>query len=213
MKKIYSLALGLLMATCAFAQVDETFVFTDAEGNVVADGTTITVNNYIYDDFEQMLFEAGLFVKNNTEDAAIAGMTFEMTKIDNGGLSHCFPGSCATYTAVGKVVRAEGEPIETGESVSIQSEWIQDDKGECTVTYTIRVLEVESRIPLKYKDKAIGASVTVKYVYDENSKDVTGINDIKADVSDGKTFNIAGQRTSSNFQGIVIKDGKKFLNK
>ena len=46
MKKIYTLAIGLMMATCSFAQTDDTFVFTDAEGNVIADGETITVNYY-----------------------------------------------------------------------------------------------------------------------------------------------------------------------
>lgn len=42
----------------------------------------------------------------------------------------------------------------------------------------------------------------------------TGVNSVLAPKTfDGKTYNVAGQRVSNNNNGIVIKDGKKFINK
>lgn len=43
----------------------------------------------------------------------------------------------------------------------------------------------------------------------------TGISDIQAPKSskDGATFNLLGQKVASNAKGIVIKNGKKFINK
>lgn len=43
----------------------------------------------------------------------------------------------------------------------------------------------------------------------------TGISDIQAPKSskDGATFNLLGQKVASNAKGLVIKNGKKFINK
>lgn len=43
---------------------------------------------------------------------------------------------------------------------------------------------------------------------------VTGINDIKAETqSNGAVYNLAGQKVDGSYKGIVIRDGKKYLNK
>lgn len=42
----------------------------------------------------------------------------------------------------------------------------------------------------------------------------TGISSIEAAAkNDGKTYNMAGQQVSGSFKGLVIKNGKKFINK
>lgn len=43
----------------------------------------------------------------------------------------------------------------------------------------------------------------------------TGISDIQAPKSskDGATFNLFGQKVANDAKGIVIKNGKKFINK
>ena len=45
---------------------------------------------------------------------------------------------------------------------------------------------------------------------------VTAIETIKADnqpVADGKTYNLQGQEVNASYRGIVIKNGKKYMNK
>ena len=213
MKKIYTLAIGLMMATCSFAQTDDTFVFTDAEGNVIADGETITVNNYELGELDEMLFNSGLYIKNNSDDYAIAAMTVEVTKIDNGMVQICYPQTCRPLKEVGKITIDDTYDYKSGEKLSIQSEWEPEEMGECTVKYTIRLMECVKLLPPTYNELAICSTVTVKYVYDEHSQDVTGINEVKAEKKSGPTVNIAGQRTTANFRGIVIENGKKRLQK
>ncbi|MCF0244402.1 MAG: hypothetical protein HUK06_06485 [Bacteroidaceae bacterium] len=214
MKKLYSLALCLIMGLSAFAQVDETFVFTDAAGNVIPNGSTITVKNYEEDPFEgTTMFPSGLYVKNNSNANAYAGMTVNITKMDNGKVQHCFPGTCQMYESAQKVVREDAKGIKVGENQSIQSEWIPASKGTCTVIYTIRVMEQTKPMPPTYDEKAECASVTVNYVYDDSS--VLSISDINADktVKSNTLVNIAGQKVNNNYKGVVVKNGKKVLVK
>lgn len=44
---------------------------------------------------------------------------------------------------------------------------------------------------------------------------ITGISNVKAAASKSSTslYNLAGQRVSNDFKGVVVKDGKKYFNK
>mgnify|MGYP004448396825 CR=1 FL=1 len=53
----------------------------------------------------------------------------------------------------------------------------------------------------------------VEFVSTAGNPPVAGINDIKADVQNGNVYNIAGQRVGDNYQGIIIRDGKRLLVK
>lgn len=47
-----------------------------------------------------------------------------------------------------------------------------------------------------------------------DAQESTGVNSVLAPKAhNGKTYNVAGQQVSKNFKGIVVKDGKKFINK
>ncbi|MDO4160219.1 MAG: hypothetical protein Q4D41_07175 [Prevotellaceae bacterium] len=57
-----------------------------------------------------------------------------------------------------------------------------------------------------------GAKMTITV----SQGDATGITNVtvtKEKATDGKTYNLAGQRVSDDTKGIVIRDGKKFINK
>ena len=41
----------------------------------------------------------------------------------------------------------------------------------------------------------------------------TGIKAVKSDAQDGVLYNIAGQKVNANYKGVVIKNGKKYLQK
>ncbi|MCF0192797.1 MAG: hypothetical protein HUK05_05180 [Prevotella sp.] len=212
MKKLYTLALSLLMGVCAFAQIDETFVFTDEEGNIIPNGTTITVNLYEEAPITgDMMFPSGLYVKNNSTANALAGMKFNIKTMDNGEISHCFPGNCQRYKSIGEVVREGAFGIKAGENKDIESEWFPTAKGKCTVTYTILLMEliISEKFP-KYAEKAVGATVTVNYIYDDNS---TSIKDITLDKKSANKYNLNGQIVNNDYKGVVIKSGKKYLNK
>lgn len=47
-----------------------------------------------------------------------------------------------------------------------------------------------------------------------DAQESTGINSVLAPKAyNGKTYSVAGQQVNKNFKGIVVKDGKKFINK
>ncbi len=47
----------------------------------------------------------------------------------------------------------------------------------------------------------------------ENEIAATGISAVKAETEDGAIYNVAGQKVDASYKGIVIKNGKKYLNK
>ena len=50
------------------------------------------------------------------------------------------------------------------------------------------------------------------YIYSQNDK-VSGVNAITLDKTNAPLYNLAGQRVSNNYKGVVVKNGKKYYNK
>ena len=50
------------------------------------------------------------------------------------------------------------------------------------------------------------------YIYSQNDK-VSGVNAITLDKANAPLYNLAGQRVSNNYKGVVVKNGKKYFNK
>lgn len=48
---------------------------------------------------------------------------------------------------------------------------------------------------------------------DIEADEAAGINDIHVDNTDATLYNVSGQKVASSYKGIVIKNGKKFINK
>ena len=46
-------------------------------------------------------------------------------------------------------------------------------------------------------------------------KDASGIDEARMakNATSGNTYNLSGQRVDANFKGIVVKDGRKMINK
>lgn len=50
------------------------------------------------------------------------------------------------------------------------------------------------------------------YIYSQNDK-VASVNAITLDKTNAPLYNLAGQRVSNNYKGVVVKNGKKYFNK
>ena len=50
------------------------------------------------------------------------------------------------------------------------------------------------------------------YIYSQNDK-AAGVNAITLDKTNAPLYNLAGQRVSNNYKGVVVKNGKKYFNK
>ncbi len=222
MKRVFISAIVALLSIGAYAQTDlTTLQFIDKNGNVVEDGSTITVNETEITG-GTLQISSGLYVKNTTNEEQGTGVDFTITQLDNGAPQCCFPTNCIPGTnEVGKNYSTENGGIGANQSLSFQTEWIPTSYGTCTVTFQLKIMEVKEKtifgttLPDYDTFKAYGPKITVKFVY----SDPTSINGVET----GKANPVAyykpnGQRIDSLQQGlniVVLSNGKtvKILNK
>lgn len=213
--KIKTLLAAAIMAVCgmnAMAQTDlETFQFVDKDGNVVADGSEITV--YEPETVNgSVQINSGLFVKNTTGKDQAVGLDLNITSMDNGQFSCCFPSNCKDIFSAGNFVDVNTPGlflIEEGEQQTLMSEWKPAAYGKCQAVFQLKVYNVvEQDIEgIKITDvgdfKAYGPKVTINFMY----LDPTGVNGV-VDNSNAKVvnrYNAAGMRINSAVRGLNIE--------
>ena len=213
--KIKTLLAAAIMAVCgmnAMAQTDlETFQFVDKDGNVVADGSEITV--YEPETVNgSVQINSGLFVKNTTGKDQAVGLDLNITSMDNGQFSCCFPGNCKDIFSAGNFVDVNTPGlflIEEGEQQTLMSEWKPAAYGKCQAVFQLKVYNVVEqdiegiKIPDVGDFKAYGPKVTINFMY----LDPTGVNGV-VDNSNAKVvnrYNAAGMRINSAVRGLNIE--------
>lgn len=213
--KIKTLLATAIMAVCsmnAMAQTDlETFQFVDKDGNVVADGSEITV--YEPETVNGSLqINSGLFVKNTTGKDQAVGLDLNITNMDNGQFSCCFPSNCKDVFSAGNFVDVNTPGlflIEEGEQQPLMSEWKPAAYGKCQAVFQLKVynvveLDIEgTKIPDVGDFKAYGPKVTINFMY----LDPTGVNGVvdNANAKVVNRYNAAGMRINSAVRGLNIE--------
>ena len=203
------------MAVCsmnAMAQTDlETFQFVDKDGNVVADGSEITV--YEPETVNgSVQINSGLFVKNTTGKDQAVGLDLNITSMDNGQFSCCFPSNCRDIFSAGNFVDVNTPGlflIEEGEQQTLMSEWKPAAYGKCQAVFQLKVynvveLDIEgTKIPDVGDFKAYGPKVTINFMY----LDPTGVNGVvdNANAKVVNRYNAAGMRINSAVRGLNIE--------
>lgn len=203
------------MAVCgmnAMAQTDlETFQFVDKDGNVVADGSEITV--YEPETVNgSVQINSGLFVKNTTGKDQAVGLDLNITNMDNGQFSCCFPSNCRDIFSAGNFVDVNTPGlflIEEGEQQTLMSEWKPAAYGKCQAVFQLKVynvveLDIEgTKIPDVGDFKAYGPKVTINFMY----LDPTGVNGVvdNANAKVVNRYNAAGMRINSAVRGLNIE--------
>lgn len=214
MKKIFLFSLALMSAVATFAQDDAkgTLELLDSLGNVLDDGSTITVKRIEKDDFGTVMVPSGLYVKQaNPEEDLYGGILgVNIKSIDSGTLQFCFPSNCKTATKPGSYINGTTSGDIALKSAtdykknSLQTEWLPDAYGKCTATFTIYAcMNVGGGFPPVWDNIGASTSVTVNFVYDETS---TGIRDLATDskATVVARYTVDGKRTSELQKGINI---------
>lgn len=210
MKRFLISALVVILSMASYAQTDlTTLQFVDKNGNVVEDGSTITVSEAEYDG-GVLQINSGLFVKNTTNEEQGAGVDFVISRLDNGAPQCCFPSTCAPGTdQVGVKYSPACGRIGANESVPFATEWKpSSDKsyGTCTATFQLKVMEVKDKtmfgVPVKDYNtfKAYGPKITINFVYN-----TTGIDGVQT--TDSKVaayYNLNGQIIPTLQKGVNI---------
>ncbi len=198
MKKIFTLFLMLVAGTTfSFAQgVDNILQFTDKEGNVLEDGSTVTRNDVVSDGFDESMINADISVINTSTEEQTVYVKWNITRIDGGTVQTCF-GSCTRQTAVGEYT-THSVILQPGESLSLATEWILPEDAKegqtCIVTYQI--------VRVKGLTEHQGSKVTVNYV---NGKSASIDNaDADRNLEVVERYNANGQRVNANTKGVNI---------
>lgn len=203
-----------MTATSAMAQTDlETFRFVDKDGNVVTDGSTITVSEAEVNEQGRLQISTGLFVENTTDEEQAAGLNFSVDRLDNGASECCFPAQClGGIDHVGNYSATPGG-IAAKTKADFRTEWFPTSYGTCTMTFNLLVNKIgsttiiigpyEEEVKTYDEFKAYGPKVTVNFVY----SDPTGIDGV-VDNSGAKVvsrYNAAGMQVNSEVKGLNIE--------
>ncbi|MBO5181731.1 MAG: T9SS type A sorting domain-containing protein [Paraprevotella sp.] len=177
--KVKSMLTALLFCAVApsWAQVDNTFCFVDANGNTLADGSTVNATEIEVDPFEGFaMIPTGLSVKNTTGEEAYISADVIVNSLANGSFQVCFPMECRS--GITSSFTTDCGSMSAGETKSLQTEWIPanaDSYGKSTITFKLKVMTRSGKFPnYKYTFKADGPEVTVNCIY----ADPTGINEV-----------------------------------
>jgi len=215
MKKIKYLAIAAAMIlgvanANAQSAADKTFCFIDANGNEVADGSTVT----FYVKTEEIIpgipslgtkteAKFDLNVKNTTSNNAAVSAHIVTDKLSSGRLQFCFPNTCppvipADYTTDNRI-------LAPGESIPLNSEWIPEEGtyGEADFTLQIRLMDYFGMNGnYNYEFLANGPKIKIHCIY----ADPAGIGSLEADKNANvvSRYNAGGQLISEPVKGINI---------
>ena len=203
MKKIFTLMIALFALATGWAQeIDNTFQFTDMEGNPVADGAVITISTV--NEAGQMIVP--LMVKNISGEKAAVSMYETIDAIPNGMWQTCAFGNCMVLNGTGYSPKSI-QPADYHQD--IQTEWIPEEGqyGAWAATLQIQVFNIVRKMQFGQMmetagDNIIGygPKVTVQFVYE----DLTSVNAVKANGGSTQHFNLRGQQVSSSHKGLHI---------
>ena len=166
-KKSTLLILLTLFGLTASAQL-ATFEFVDSDGNVVPDGTTLTLTDVTEEEdfgtgeMYQVIY-AGLSVRNTTNATAALRVVADVTRLDGGTYQLCFPINCMSTTEP-REMTSESGMMPAGAVQSLLTEWFPAGEGGCDVTVKIQVMNVIGQFPnVRYTLLGDGPTVTLHF--------------------------------------------------
>ena len=198
MKKIFTLIAAVMFAACSFAQVN----FTDPEGNVYENGSTMDIYpSIVIPDIPDFLEFHSPKLVNTSASAVSVNLEINIKELPAGTqFAECFSGACTNHKEA-KVVMTKAVTLSANETRDTACEWFYDEEyaGKiCIADYTVYVNGK--------KDK----TVTVRFI----NGDSNSVNSVIADsVKKKGAFTIDGKRVADNTKGLVIKNGKKMIVK
>lgn len=206
MRKIYYLLLSLLSIPAGMqAQVDHTFEFVDNKGNIIADGSTITVDQLESTGFDvYMSVPVGVKATKETTDGGCIKVTAD--NMPNGNFQICSFGNCVMTSTPGTFYSSKGA-LRSVDNTTIAAEWLPTDYATWDLTLQLMTVEREyddlTETYVYDKVKAEGPTINVRMVH----PDPTGIASVTADSRQAAPvarYTVSGQRLNGPVKGINI---------
>ena len=204
MKRLSTFALFLLMGVMsAWSQTDDTFYFVDKNGNIVPDGTELTITEVEEDVFGGMMMPTGLYIKSNKSGTLYGSMSYNVIEISSGAFQVCFPENCTLAEKIGEYETPAG----IVKTEDIQAEWLPDAYGTAKVTLQPKTYK-HNNVTGNTNFVGYGPKITLNFVY----ADPAGITNAGADgIKEVGRYALDGRQLAQPQSGInIIKtnDGK-----
>lgn len=200
MKRIYTLCLGLMAVLAIQAQNDFPIQFADKDGNIIADGTTLTITEIEDDGLGSLLMPSGLYVKNTTNAAVCCAGSFTIQSMSNGAFQSCFPSNCMQTSDTGSYTTENGL-LDAGALKSMMTEWLPVAEGTCTVVYQL-VTYKENPLTHQWSKDQEGPSITLNFNYDTSGVIAAAATKSACSVT---YYSLTGRKVPAPTHGMYIR--------
>lgn len=198
MKRISLLILGSLFFVCSQGMAQEhMFEFVTAGGEIVPDGSQVTITQFTEDEYGDVEMASGLFAKRVDADAdQLVRIAYRVRTMDSGTMQICYPSACATILSAVSGATQAGE--QENEQQSIQTEWFPSDYGTCIASLT---LEPVVKTKTGFESLEDGPTVTLVFNYADPSRVSATSTKVAIPVA---FYNLNGQPVASDAKGVVL---------
>jgi len=146
MKKLFTLCMSLLLAGTMGVQaqivtdeeLDQSFVFTDLDGNEIDDGAVIVVNELNAEGQMKIPLKA----KNITGDKVAVSLYEDIHQMPNGSWQTCTFGNCMQLTQSGYSPK---NIMDVGHDADIETEWIPETYGTWTARLQLHIFNITTK--------------------------------------------------------------------
>ena len=135
MKKIFTLLAAMV---CSFASFAQDIQLETKDGQVIENGSTVTIHGEMEDMMIMGQFNSNLYVRNLTDKKQ--GVYVKMKVLSGGSVQICWKPTC-TIVAVGNEYETGMDVVDANSSASLQIETLVMDPGfmDAVITRTIEV--------------------------------------------------------------------------
>lgn len=223
MKKFFTLIAAVAMAASVNAQsftFDTEYAAGSAPKSITSNGLTLTITDTngktAVDKNSQYFGTKDSYVKFDTRfktgGKSSSKNNLTLTLPSDGTLKvYARTGSS---TAINRNIVLTQDGTELVNKIILESEAVKVDMEIEGETVSKSVFPVIS-VAVKAGDVAITYPVNSISIYGFELATATGVSSVSVAEAKAKTatFNLAGQQVSESYKGIVVKNGKKYLNK
>ena len=200
MKKLLTLFWGLLTVLGLQAQSEFPVQYADKDGNIIENGTTLVLTEYVTDAFGSIEMPTNLYVKNMTSESVQIGGIYTVETLDNGHFQTCFPENCVAQEQTGTYETKNGA-LGAEELKNMQTEWIPSENGRCVVTYQLVTYE-QNGLTKEWSIDRHGPTITLDFTLDMTGISAAGTASKVVSVT---YFDLTGQKTCRPKRGVYLQ--------
>lgn len=195
----FVLMMGMLVARAQSFPVQ----FADAQGNVIADGTKLTLDKpeiEVSEFDDAILMPSGVYVLNTTSGEVACGTKYAITHISNGAFQTCFPVNCVMQKTTGSWTSEVGT-LSANQLKDMLTEWLPVSAGSADAEFQLLTYKVNP-VTKKYQVDQNGPQIQMHFVYDPSG--IRAVDNTLGTVSSVAYYTLDGRRVAAPIHGLYL---------